>query len=109
VRHKSRVEREFHPDNLEECLAVFEGIGYRERFRYEKYRTEYARRGEPGLVTLDETPIGNFMELEGPPRWIDATAKELGFAPSSYITLSYGRLFENWREEQGSTKRDMRF
>lgn len=109
VRHKSRVEREFHPDSFEECLAVFAGIGYRERFRYEKYRTEYARAGEPGSITLDETPIGNFMELEGPSRWIDATAKELGFPRSSYITLSYGRLFENWREEHRSAKKDMRF
>jgi adenylate cyclase, class 2 len=109
VRHKSRVEREFHPDNLEECLAVFAGIGYRERFRYEKYRTEFARSGEPGHVTLDETPIGNFMELEGPPRWIDATAKELGFARSSYVTLSYGRLFESWRDEHRSKRKDMRF
>ena len=109
VRHKSRVEREFHADNLEECLAVFEGVGYRERFRYEKYRTEFSRRGEAGVVTLDETPIGNFMELEGPSRWIDATAKELGFTHSSYVTLSYGRLFENWRDEHRSAKKDMRF
>lgn len=109
IRHKSRAEREFHADNIEECLAVFAGIGYSERFRYEKYRTEFARRGEPGLVTLDETPIGNFMEIEGPSRWIDATAKELGFARSAYVTLSYGRLFENWRDEHHSTKKDMRF
>jgi len=117
VRHKSRVEREFHADKIEECLAVFAGIGYRERFRYEKYRTEFARRGEPGIVTLDETPIGNFMEIEGPSRWIDATAKELGFPRSAYVTLSYGRLFENWREAQQSTMpstmrsimKDMRF
>ena len=109
VRHKSRVEREFHPDNFGECLAVFAGIGYRERFRYEKYRTEFARRGEPGHVTLDETPIGNFVELVGPSRWIDATAKELGFPRSAYVTLSYGRLFENWREESRSRKKDMRF
>ena len=29
---------------------------------------------EPGVIELDETPAGDFLELEGPPEWIDATA-----------------------------------
>lgn len=97
--HKSREEREFHAGSLEDCLAVFEGLGYTPSFRYEKYRTEFAREGEPGLVTLDETPLGAFFELEGRPRWLDRTARELGYSRADYITLSYGRLFEKWRDE----------
>ena len=31
------------------------------------------------------------MELEGPARWIDKTARELGFSRDDYILLSYGR------------------
>jgi adenylate cyclase class 2 len=108
-RHKSREEREFTASEFEACLAVFAGLGYREVFRYEKYRTEFARGREAGHVTLDETPIGIFMELEGPARWIDATAKEFGFPPSAYVTESYGRLFERWKEETGSRRADMRF
>lgn len=108
-RHKSREEREFTAGELDECIALFRGIGFRERFRYEKYRTEFARKGEPGLVTLDETPIGVLMELEGPGRWIDSTAKELGFPRSSFITESYGKLYEKWCAENGIPKRDMTF
>ncbi len=52
--------------------------GFPEAFRYEKYRTEFARGNEPGHVTLDETPIRCLhLELEGPARWIDRTAKDL--------------------------------
>jgi len=108
-RHKSREEREFHLDKLEECIAVFAALGFRERFRYEKYRTEFARQGEAGHVTVDETPIGNFMELEGPSRWIDSTAKELGFQRSAYILDSYGRLHEKWCVARGVEPGDMRF
>lgn len=108
-RHKSREEREFHADNLDECTAVFAALGFTEKFRYEKYRTEFARTDEPGNVTLDETPIGTLMELEGPPRWIDATAKELGFPRSSYVLDSYGRLYEKWCEENGLRKENMTF
>ena len=92
-RHKSREEREFRADNLESCVALFAALGFREAFRYEKYRTELAHAGEPGHVTLDETPIGIFLELEGPARWIDRTAKELGFSAATYITESYGKLY----------------
>jgi adenylate cyclase class 2 len=108
--HKRREEREFHPDNLDECLAVFAGLGYTPMFTYEKYRTEFTRSEEPGVITLDETPIGTFLELEGPARWIDATARELGFSRDRYIHLSYGRLFEQWRNEHGpDSPRDMVF
>ena len=78
-RHKRREEHEFNPSDFDEALAVFRTIGYRESFRYEKYRTEFARNSEPGHATLDETPIGVYMELEGPAQWIDRTAKMLGF------------------------------
>jgi adenylate cyclase class 2 len=67
THHKQRVEREFIASSADECLAVFAGIGYHPAFRYEKYRTVYARRkrkaeaGKQGLVTLDETPIGIIM------------------------------------------------
>jgi len=44
-------------------------------------------------VMVDETPIGNFLEIEGDPAGIDAVAARLGFARSDYITDSYHRLF----------------
>jgi adenylate cyclase class 2 len=108
-RHKSREEREFRAGDLDACVAVFAALGFREKFRYEKYRTEFARESEPGHVTLDETPIGLFMELEGPARWIDRTAKALGFAPAAYVTESYSKLYDAWCQAKGSEPKDMRF
>ena len=104
-RHKRRIEREFTASDPEACLAVFAGVGFRESFRYEKYRTEFARKNDPGIapgiVTIDETPIGVFMELEGPARWIDTTAQALGFTREAYITASYARLYFAWCEAYG--------
>ena len=107
--HKRREEREFHADSLEECLALFKGLGYEPTLRYDKYRTEFARVGEPGGAMLDETPIGVFLELEGPSRWLDAAARDLGFTRNDYITLSYGRLFAQWCEEYGIQSNAMVF
>ena len=107
--HKRRVEREFHADDLEECLAVFAGVGLNPAYRYEKYRTEFARAGEPGHAVLDETPIGVYMELEGPPEWIDRAARDLGFSQQDYILLSYMRLYLQWCEGQGIAPTNMVF
>ena len=90
TKHKRREEHEFQASDFDACLAVFRTIGFNERFRYEKYRTEFARKNEPGHITLrDETPIGTFLELEGPPRWIDATARRLRLCSRS---LHHGQL-----------------
>ncbi|MGE5487872.1 MAG: class IV adenylate cyclase [bacterium] len=98
-RHKTREEIETRVADGEAFAAILERLGYEASFRYEKYRTEYSREGEAGHVLLDETPIGVFLELEGPPEWIDQTARALGFAESDYITATYASLFFDWARE----------
>jgi adenylate cyclase class 2 len=92
-RHKVRQELESGLETPAAAARIFERIGFTPVFRYEKYRTEFARAGSSGRAMLDETPIGNFLELEGPPRWIDRTARQLGFGEADYITASYGALY----------------
>jgi len=58
---------------------------------------------------VDETPIGDFAELEGTPAWIDRVAAGLGVKPSEYMTLSYGRLFDLWRAEHDSPAEHLTF
>jgi adenylate cyclase class 2 len=107
--HKRREENEFQASDFNAVMAVFATIGFREAFRYEKYRTEFSRAGEHGHVTLDETPIGSFMELEGSAAWINRTAKLLGFPQEVWITLSYARLYNQWSETRGITPTNMKF
>lgn len=92
-RHKSREELESEFANPVGMRRILEGLGYRPVFRYEKYRTEYSQPDRIGSAMLDQTPIGDFLELEGPPRWIDRTARSLGRRPADYITASYGSLY----------------
>jgi adenylate cyclase class 2 len=73
--------------------AIVERLGFEPLFRYEKYRTEYRQPAGGGMATLDETPIGVYLELEGAARWIDRTARQLGFAESQYITASYYGIY----------------
>ncbi len=107
--HKRREEREFALSDFDACLAVFGALGYRESFRYEKYRTEFARPGESGHAMLDETPIGVYMELEGPGRWIDRTAQRLGYPRETWITQSYAALYAEWCQTKGIEQSNMTF
>jgi len=105
--HKHRIETETVVSDGDALTQVFRSLGLVPAFRYEKWRAEW-QDGE-GHCVVDETPIGNFAELEGPDDWIDSSAARLGVEPSQYITLSYGRLFDQWRLEHGSAAEDLTF
>jgi adenylate cyclase class 2 len=105
--HKHRVETETEVADGNALAQVFLSLGLAAAFRYEKWRTEW-QDGE-GHCVVDETPIGNYAELEGPPEWIDRAAQRLGIPPADYITLSYGRLFDQWRAQHGSSATDLTF
>ncbi len=106
-RHKVRVELETIVDNGPQMNAILLALGYEPTFRYEKYRAEWS--DGTGHVVLDETPIGNFGEIEGPPRWIDRTARALGVAPSDYITETYAPMFFAWKRRTRSPATEMTF
>ncbi len=105
--HKHRIETETEISDGDALADVFLSIGLVAAFRYEKWRAEW--EDGQGHCVVDETPIGNFAELEGPAEWIDRAAKRLGIEPAQYITLSYGRLFDQWRELHASQAQDLTF
>ena len=108
-KYKSREELECEMSDTLALARIFERLGLKPMFRYEKYRTEYQRDGGEGVVTVDETPIGNFIELEGSPSWIDATAHELGFSEADFSTRSYGALYLEYCEHHGLPAQNMVF
>ena len=108
-RHKSREELELEISDARAMGAIIERLGLGPVFRYDKYRTEYHQPGRSGIATLDETPVGVYLELEGTPNWIDRAARKLGFAEKDYITASYARLYLDWCERSGVRAGDMVF
>jgi adenylate cyclase class 2 len=88
-RHKHRIETETGVAHGDALAEIFLSLGLVAAFRYEKWRTERAD-GE-GHCVIDETPIC------------------LGIDQADYITLSYGRLFDQWRQQQRSTAEDLTF
>ena len=106
-RHKVRVELETRVENGDQMDAILRALGFAPTFRYEKYRAEWS--DGTGHVVLDETPIGNFGEIEGPSRWIDRTARALGITSAGYITQTYAELFFAWKRATRSKATEMTF
>ena len=106
-RHSSRVELETKVEDGNTLDAIARSLGYAPTFRYEKFRAEWT--DGKGHVVVDETPIGNFCEIEGPPRWIDATAAKLSVRREDYITKNYATLFADWKQERRSKAEEMTF
>jgi adenylate cyclase class 2 len=94
------------PENLD---LILQRLGFVPRFRYEKIRTEWSIPGEEGVLMIDETPIGTYMELEGPPEWIDRLAAQLGYVEADYLNVSYARLYAMECERMGIVATDMVF
>ena len=88
---KAREEIEVsvgEPDDLQALLAA---LGLRPVFRYQKYRETYSWKDVE--IVVDETPVGTFLEVEGPVEGIHAAAAALGYRRADYITDSYAGLF----------------
>lgn len=113
-RHKVREEIEVEVADAEILTKIFEGLGMRGWFRYEKYRTTFAlpsasRWARDLLIELDETPMGTFVELEGPAEAIDRAARELGYSPRDYVLKNYLALYAEECRRRNEEPRDMVF
>jgi adenylate cyclase class 2 len=107
TRYKSRKEIETEVADGNSLSQILASIGFVPVFSYEKFRSEWS--DDRGHVLIDETPIGNFGEIEGPGEWIDATARRLQITPDHYITDSYAVLFLKWKRRTHSKAKNMCF
>ncbi len=89
---KSRIELETNVVDPDVMLEVFERLGFHRWFRYQKYRTVYRAELPSGRsldVMVDETPIGNFIELEGDEAEVSEALRMLGVSRTEHIVKSY--------------------
>ena len=102
---KTREERETRVEDPDELDRILRGLGYEPRFRYEKHREEWSF--ERCVVALDETAIGNFVEVEGEPPAIRGVLARLGLDPAEALPYSYPDLYARRRGEDPTLPADM--
>jgi adenylate cyclase class 2 len=104
---KLREELETSIGDVLLLRRVFEELGFRVWFRYEKYREEFTLDGV--IIAVDETPVGIFVEIEGSHDGITAAAGALGRNPQDYVLDSYRGLHAADCARRGVPPSDMLF
>jgi len=84
---KVREELEVTVSDLETAVTIFRRLGFAPRTVYEKYRETW-QLGTV-VVTLDELPFGNFVELEGEESAIKETAVTLNLPWAERVVSNY--------------------
>lgn len=110
--YKVREEIEAETDHPRAMLALLRHLGLKPVFRYQKFRTSYRVSLPSGAVLdamFDETPIGNFLEVEGTEAAIDELLAHLGIARHAVTTLSYPALYRARCRESGEPETEMVF
>lgn len=103
---KIREEIEVMIDNAENLKKILEKIGFSVSARKEKYREAYVLNLTK--ICIDETPIGNYIEIEGTKEGVKQIAIALGFSEKQFIKKSYSTLWEEYAR-QHKIKGDMLF
>ena len=104
---KSREEVQTGVESFELAIQLFDSLGYKPVFRYQKFR-EVWRVRESELV-LDRTPIGDYFEIEGPLDVIRGVAEELGMNMDAGIRQSYADLYRMARRTRADLPEHMVF
>ena len=104
-RHKVKIEHETAVADPEALRSILAGCGFEAAYRYQKYRAAYTLGTV--VATVDETPLGTFVELEGPPEDVDRAASALGATPSDFIRATYRELQERDAAARGVVAGDM--
>ncbi|MEM7244892.1 MAG: class IV adenylate cyclase [Acidobacteriota bacterium] len=87
-----REELETRVEDAVMLADILGRMGLVPTFRYQKSRRYLELDG--ASLALDDTPLGGFLEIEGPQDVIDRLAGELGCGRDDYVTESYPAL---WR------------
>ena len=104
---KSREEVQTGVESFELAIQLFDSLGFKPVFRYQKYREVWRVRDVE--VVVDRTPIGSYFEIEGPVDLIRQVATDLGMHMDQAIRLSYADLYRQHRRTRADLPENMVF
>jgi adenylate cyclase class 2 len=90
---KVREEFESEIRNAPQFRKILRALGFQPIFQYRKRRA-HLRKGRL-KICLDETSVGNFIELEGRRNEIVKFAKALGHTRADFVTRDYVQMIRS--------------
>ncbi|HEV7922400.1 MAG TPA: class IV adenylate cyclase [Thermoanaerobaculia bacterium] len=104
---KSREEVQTGVESFELAIQLFDSLGFKPVFRYQKYREVW--RVHEAEVVIDRTPIGDYFEIEGSMDQIRTITGELGMNMDQALRQSYADLYRQARRTRADLPEHMVF
>lgn len=104
---KSREEVQTGVESFELAIQLFDSLGFKSVFRYQKFREVWRVRDVE--VVIDRTPIGEYFEIEGPVETIRTIASELGMPMEQALRQTYADLYRQARRTRADLPEHMVF
>lgn len=98
---KIREEFETEVKNEKQTRKILKSLGLIPCFDYKKNRTVF--RKKQLKICLDETQVGNYLELEGQQSDIVKFARTLGFSRKEFIKLDYIQMIKREQDKTSGT------
>ena len=104
---KSREEVQTGVESFELAIQLFDSLGFKPVFRYQKYREVWRVRDVE--VVIDRTPIGDYFEIEGSVEMIRTVSAKLGMTMDQALRQSYADLYRQARRSRADLPENMVF
>jgi adenylate cyclase, class 2 len=104
---KSREEVQTGVESFELAIQLFDSLGFKPVFRYQKFREVW--RVREAEVVIDRTSIGDYFEIEGSMEVIRTIAADLGMNMDSAIRQTYLDLYRQARRTRADLPEYMVF
>ncbi len=107
ARFKIMEEYEIVVSDFDTAEKIITSLGFHRVFRYQKKREIYTLRGTH--ILLDETPIGNYIEIEGEEDFIVQLSEQLSLPLNRETSKNYMELYREHCERNNLEPSDMVF
>lgn len=97
-KFKIREEYETEVKNEKQLKKILKSLGLQPVFSYHKYRTVYRKKRLK--ICLDETVVGNYLELEGQQNEIVRFAQALQLSKKDFIKKDYIQLIKDLSDQR---------
>ena len=107
-----RIEFETNISNIEDAINMMPFFGYKNKISWEKKRINFIPINcieNDFTISLDETPMGFFLEVESSEEKIEEIIKTLDLANLIRSKKPYLGLWEDYKKENNIQSKDMMF
>lgn len=99
TKYFQRDEFDLLISSVQKARSILHTLGYSKERIFEKKREIWEFKKNNIEICLDKLPFGNYIEIEGSPKDIEKTIKNIRLKKYERITKAYLAVYDDWRKK----------